>query len=72
MTAAHGWAVVDMSGINVRTVSPSRRGALVNWLIAAHRMVLMGNVTDEQVEQLWQAKSGDAMVVEVDITVKAA
>jgi len=64
---AGGWAVVQDGEINVRTVSPDRRGAIVNWLVAeAHRFV-SAHDTDEEIEDRWERDRGTARVLQVAI-----
>lgn len=53
-----GWAVVDEAGnIDIRTVSDTRRAAIVNWLVT-HGTMVFNHTTDEQIEDLWSIKSG--------------
>jgi hypothetical protein len=66
-----GWAVRDRDGIVVRTVSDTRRSAIVNWLaIGPPRVILRDGVLDEQIEAIWRtlAPGFDAVVIEVVIS----
>lgn len=50
--SAHGYAYVDPQyGIDVATVSPTRRAALVNVLAVKCGIVVMCGTTDEQIEE---------------------
>ncbi len=64
---AEGYAVIGDSGIDVLTVSTTRRAAIVNWLVVNTRISIVNNTTDEQIERLWNEHSGGATVVTVDI-----
>ena len=48
-----GWAVSDRGGICVRSVSPTRRGAIINWLHVVAGLRIWDHDTDEHVESLW-------------------
>jgi hypothetical protein len=59
------WAVVDHNGINVRTVSDTRRAAIVNWLCdnTAFRLT---QATNENIEKMWTETAGKAVVHDGD------
>lgn len=69
---AYGWAVVG-AGINgeidVRTVSPERRGAIVNWLVVTGNVFVRSDHTDEQIERMWDDRrfKADVRVTDVQI-----
>jgi hypothetical protein len=67
---AHGWAVVDQHGINVRSVSPTRRAAIINWLVANCGMAVWSGASDAVIETWWRDRAGSAgaSVVQVTIT----
>lgn len=47
-----GWAVIDGSGnVLVRTVSDTRRAAIVNWLVTVLRIMIMNSESDEDIER---------------------
>lgn len=48
-----GWAVIDNGYILVRTVSDTRRAAIVNWLGTERNCFISIHMTDEQIERLW-------------------
>ena len=62
---ADGWAVIEDIGLDLRSVSPTRRAALVNWLVTRKNMMATIYTTDEQIERMWDANRGDADVVRV-------
>lgn len=55
MTEAIGWAVVASGArIYVRTVSDTRRAAIINWLVTEkHQSITMFH-GDEQIERMWK------------------
>ena len=65
---AIGWAVIDKGGeIDVSSVSPTRRGALVNWLWS--NVKVMNSWTDAEIERAFDGVSRalGAKVIEVKI-----
>ena len=65
-----GWGVVGADGLDVRTVSDTRRAAIVNWLVTSGKHLCRGATTDEQIENLWEHFCGDALVRPVRIYVQ--
>jgi hypothetical protein len=56
MAETKGWAVVnDRDQIFVKTVSDTRRAALVNYLVTECRLFIKDWQTDGDIEQLWDA-----------------
>jgi hypothetical protein len=69
---AHGWAVVDRYGNTlVKTVSETRRAALVNWLIIYPGIVILNHYADDMIERLWAENKGHADVTKVTIEVES-
>lgn len=64
-STAFGYAIADPE-IDVKTVSPTRTAAIVNWLIGKGCMVLQ-HVPDHAVERAWEAERGSARLVEIII-----
>jgi hypothetical protein len=66
MTApAKGWAVAVNGVIDVRTVSPTRRAAIVNWLVT-HGKLVFAKDSDEKIETMWSIdRPDDAAVFEI-------
>lgn len=62
-----GWGVFDEDGLDVRSVSPTRRAAIVNWLLTKHSHLCRQATTDDQIENLWEHFCGDAQVRPVRI-----
>jgi len=69
MSAAHGWAVITGDTIHVRTVSPTRRAAIVNFLVTERSMAIHYTHTDSQIEDWWSRYHGRAEAVEVTVAV---
>lgn len=65
-----GWGVVDDEGLKVNTVSDSRRAAIVNWLVTAAGCMIYDSCSDEQINVMWEAKCGYALVMPVRIYVQ--
>jgi hypothetical protein len=63
-----GWAVKCEGKIDVKTVSPERRAAAVNWLDINVMPILRG-YEDKLIWQIWDAaaKNSDAKLIEVEI-----
>lgn len=75
MSATTGWAVVSAAGeIDVATVSPSRRAAIVNWLFMRAGREITRYHLDDQIEGWWQKASAQSgvQVVEVSVERRAA
>jgi len=69
MSPKTGWAVVEYGDILVNTVCDTRRGAIVNWLIAEKNLLTLAGVTDNAIEQLWAKHQGDSICTTVNIEV---
>lgn len=66
---AKGFAVIHEGQIDVRTVSPTEMGAMVNWLTAACRILPVRGVADSIVRQAFheQCDLREARLVPVSI-----
>jgi hypothetical protein len=64
--AGEGYAIIDASGLDVATVSPDRRGAIVNWLVR-NGLFISARMSDEAIELAWEDRKGTARCVMVDI-----
>ena len=64
---AEAYAVIADEKIDVRTVSETRRAAIGNWLVVNCGCLILNSTTDEQIEQIWSERSGDAFVAKVEI-----
>lgn len=69
---ACGWAVVSAEGIAVRTISDTRRAAIVNWLVTAKGFVATYKASDALIESMWIANKDGVEAVEVSIRARAA
>jgi hypothetical protein len=55
MTEAVGWAVVASGArIFVKTVSETRRAAIINYLVVEHGQLITIYHSDQQIEALWK------------------
>lgn len=57
-----GWGVVDHDGLNVKTVSETRRAAIVNWLVVSARRKVLDRHSDQEIDAIWDACRGEAIV----------
>lgn len=64
-----GWAVVERGEVNIRTVSDTRRAAIVNWLVVDRRVLVTTAMADHQIERLWQDMAGLAECMTVEVRV---
>lgn len=63
-----GFAVSSFGKIDVSTVSPTRRGAIVNWLVISARRKIYIWTGDEEIERHWRdCSSRDHECIEVAI-----
>lgn len=67
----NGWAVKEGDVINIRTVSDTRRAAIVNWLVIVPKVMIYNHMTDDEIESRWlwySSKSSDnVFVIEVNV-----
>jgi len=55
MSTAPGWAVVKSNGlIYIKTVSDTRRAAIINWLVTEKQIPIFAYHTDADVEAYWK------------------
>ena len=62
-----GYAVITNDKIDVRTVSLTRRAAIVNWLVVEGGRMVYSSTTDEDIEKMWIELHGTSQVVAVEI-----
>ena len=67
IATSEGWGVLGDDGIDMRTVSDTRRAAIVNWLCATGACLVHRGTTDERIEQIWQQSRGTAEAVPVRV-----
>ena len=65
---AEGWAIDQDGEIVVETIGPTKRAAMVNWLIVKTGTVILNQTTDDEIEALFEEKRGSAIIVGVRIT----
>ena len=54
---ADGWAVIWDDRIIVRSVSDTRRSAIVNWLVVVCGILVTNFTRDDEIECYWEANS---------------
>jgi hypothetical protein len=65
--AAEGYAIVEDGKIDVRTVSPTRRAAIVNFLVVSRGAFITNAMTDDIIDSIWRDRANGAYVIGVDI-----
>ena len=66
------WAVVERGAIDLRSVGPTRRSAIVNWLYTEKKVTILNTYNDELIEQTWREWCGDAICTTVEVSVSYA
>ncbi len=64
---ATGYAMIKDGIIDVRTVSPTRRAAIVNWLVINAQVMVCKHTPDREIEILYNKYGGSTVVVPVEI-----
>ncbi len=67
LLSTQGWAVADPDGLNIKTVSETRRAAIVNWLVVEKGVGIFNTTNDEQIEMAWRNLCGPSEVMEVTV-----
>lgn len=62
-----GYGCRGANGVDIRTVSDTRRAAIVNWLVVHGKYFVTNNATDEAIESVWEHARGDWHVVPVRV-----
>ena len=65
---AYCYAVILNNEIDLKTVSPTRRAAIVNWLVVNMLCPIYTTTTDAQVEQMWSDLASGAFVADVMVS----
>lgn len=65
----YGWAVVHSDRIDVKTVAPTTRGAIVNHLYCNWEIPIYNFTTDEEIENLWERYKAGAEIKIVKIEI---
>jgi hypothetical protein len=67
----YGWAIVDESGIRIATVGPTRRSAIVNWLVTEFSFMIRPHHSDHAIEGMWREygprRGAEALPVTVSV-----
>ena len=67
MTEAVGYAVIENGVISVRSVSETRRAAMVNFLATDRAFLAPNSMEDKAIETIWDACHGAAEIVPIKI-----
>lgn len=64
-----GFAIEQAGSINVKTVSPTKTAAKVNWLCVDCYLPLRNDITNAQIDQIFQRYAGErgASCIQVEI-----
>jgi hypothetical protein len=54
MSETKGWAVIKNDHIYVKTVSDTRRAAIINWLVTEKQVIVKAYNTDADIEDMWR------------------
>jgi hypothetical protein len=66
---AFGWGVTSNKGILVRTISDTRRAAIVNWLMTKGGTMVYRSTPDIEIERWWQElKPSDTEVIKLKVS----
>jgi hypothetical protein len=66
---AGAWAVIDAKGeIVVRTISDTRRAAIINWLCVEAGVLATQFAFDAQIEMMWEKLRGKAVAELVTVS----
>lgn len=68
--ATSGWAVCIGNTVLVKTVSPTRRAALVNWIVTELKMSVFDTWPDDHIDTLFERQKGSAEIRQVEIRIK--
>ena len=69
MTEAVGWAVTAPGArIYIKTISETRRAAIINYLVVEHQQLITIYHSDEQIEAMWKHFGGHVNCRQVKIT----
>ena len=59
-----GWAVTVGGKIDMRTVGPTRRSAIINWMVVDQGEVITHLTTDQAIDTMWSAYEGENVKVQ--------
>jgi hypothetical protein len=62
-----GWAVRDAQGVKLKTVSDTRRAAIVNWLVTECQVLITNAMPDDVIERQWETWRGEAQDIQVRV-----
>jgi hypothetical protein len=65
---ASAWGVIDHDGLKIRSISDTRRAAIINWLVTDAGQFISTSHDDDHINALWDAEKGEATVAPVCIS----
>ncbi len=71
MITGKGWAIVHKRTLLVETVSPTRRAAIVNWLVVYAKKWVSNATTDAEIEDMWSALHVKEQVRTTEVAITA-
>jgi hypothetical protein len=71
MPEARGWAVVQNGELLVKTVSPTRRAAIVNWLVVEGGLFVQDAWSDAMIETAWEHAHSFKNAELAEVTIRA-
>lgn len=65
---ATAWGVIDHDGLNIKSISDTRRAAIINWLVTDAGQFISSSHDDGHINALWDAEKGEATVSPIVIS----
>lgn len=62
-----GWAIRDARGVRIKTVSDTRRAAIINWLVTECQVLVTNLMPDDVIERAWETWRGEAQDINVRV-----
>lgn len=68
---AEGWAVVSKGKILVKTISDTRRAAIVNWMVTERSVLVRASWDDDTIERIWhESNRGDTQTICTTVSIE--
>ena len=68
-----GWAVTVDDKIDMRTVGPTRRAAIINWMVSERGELITSFSTDRSIDMKWSRyECDDVKVQQVNVEITAS
>lgn len=66
-----GWAVTVDDKIDMRTVGPTRRAAIINWMVTERKELITNFTSDRSIDMKWSRyENGEVRVQQVDVKIR--